>query len=231
MRKNRREKGTEAMQEVPGTDAEPANHTAEMSTDASEGESAGTEILQQKVDDATEAEAEGVEQTGRTADTSKDTGERAARAGTEIFQRNVDTAQEALQSSAEIAARLAERSADQFGRMFGISGEEVGKAAQKSSDNLDAIMRSSSVVAEATQSISREWLNFTRECMEQNLNQFESLLRCRTPQDITAVHSKILRDNLERFLQFARRIAKITMQMPDEATKRTTEAVEGAQAA
>ena len=115
--------------------------------------------------------------------------------------------------------------------MFGISGEEVRKAAQKSSDNLDAIIRSSSVVAEVTQSISREWVNFTRERMEQNLNQFESLLRCRTPQDITAVQSEILRDNLERFLQCARRIAKITMQAPDAANKRAAEAVEAAQAA
>jgi hypothetical protein len=56
-------------------------------------------------------------------------------------------------------------------------------------------------------------------------------LRCRTPQDIAAVQSKILRDSLERFLQFARRIAKITMQMPDEANKRATEAVKGARAA
>ena len=82
-----------------------------------------------------------------------------------------------------------------------------------------------------TQSISREWLNFTRECMEQNVNQFESLLRCRTPQDITAVQSEILRDNLESFLQCARRIAKISMRVPDEANNRAADAVEGAQAA
>ena len=80
-------------------------------------------------------------------------------------------------------------------------------------------------------SISREWLNFTRECMEQNVNQFESLLRCRTPQDITAVQSEILRDNLESFLQCARRIAKISMRVPDEANNRAADAVEGAQAA
>ena len=136
-----------------------------------------------------------------------------------------------MQSSTEIAARLTERSADEFGCVFGISGEEVRKAAQKSSDNLDAIIQSSSVVAEVTQSILREWLNFTRERMEQNFSRFESLLRCRTPQEIAAVQSEIVRDNLGSFLQCARRIAKITMQVPDEANKRVAEAVEGAQAA
>ena len=52
MRKNRRDNGTEVVQEVPGEDAEQANHTAEVSTDASEGESAGTEILQDSVTEA-----------------------------------------------------------------------------------------------------------------------------------------------------------------------------------
>jgi hypothetical protein len=165
------------------------------------------------------------------AQISTDVSECAARAGTEIFQRNAETVQEALQSTGEIAARLTETSADQFGRMFGISGEEAHKAAQKSSDNLEAIIQSSSVLAEVIQSISREWANFARERMERNLNRFESLLRCRTPQDVTAVQSEILRDNLESFLQCARRIAKISMQVPDEANKGTPEAAEATQAA
>jgi hypothetical protein len=230
MRKNRRDKVTEAVQEVPGEDAEQDNQTAEVSTDASEGESAGTEILKEKVDSVTEAmqEAKDAEQTGHIAQTSTDASERAARVGTEILQRNAELIQEALQSSTEIAARLTERSADQLGRVFGISGDEAYKAAQKSSDNLDAILQSSSVLAEVSKSISREWVNFTHERMEQNFNRFESLLRCRTPQDLAAVQSEFLRDNLESFLQCARRIAEASMQM---AAKRTAESGERAQAA
>ncbi|MGZ8309471.1 MAG: hypothetical protein ACXWU0_06630 [Rhodoplanes sp.] len=126
-----------------------------------------------------EATREGVEQADRIVKISTDVSEPAARAGTEILQRNAETVQEALQSSAEIAARLTEKSADQFSRVFGISGEEAHKAAQKSSDNIDAIIHSSSVLAEVSQSISREWVNFTRERMEQNLNRFDSLMLCR----------------------------------------------------
>ena len=174
---------------------------------------------------------DGAEQASRVAQLSTDAGERAARAGTEILERHVETVQEALQSGAELAARLTERSADQFGRICGIFGEEAHKAAQKSSDNLDAIIQSSSVLAEVTQSISREWVNFTRERMEQNFNRFDSLLRCRTPQDVAALQSEFLRDTLESFLQYARRIAEKSMQMADEATKRAAEAVERTRAA
>ena len=178
-----------------------------------------------------EAAREGAEQASRIAQISTDASERAARAGTEILQRHVKTVQEALQSSAQIAARLTERSADQFGRVFGISGDEAHKAAQKSSDNFDAIMQSSSVLAGVTQRISREWVNFTRERMEQNLKQFESLLRCRTPQELAAIQSELLRDNLGSFLQCARRIAEMSMQTADQATRRMSETVERAQAA
>ncbi|MFZ1895078.1 MAG: phasin family protein [Rhodoplanes sp.] len=178
-----------------------------------------------------EATREGAEQAGRIAQISTDVSERAARAGTEILQRNVETVQEALHSIAEITARLTERSADQFSHVFGISGEEAHKAAQKSSDNIDAIVHSSAVLAEVAQSISREWANFARERMEQNFTRFDALLRCRSPQDFTAVQSELLRDNLESFLQCARRIAEKSMQMAEEATKRTAEAVEHAHAA
>ncbi len=178
-----------------------------------------------------ETAREGAEQASRIAEISTDISERAARAGTEMLQRNAETIQEAVQSSAEIAARLTECSADQFGRVFGISGDEAYKAAQKSSDNLNAIIQSTSVLAVVTQSISREWVNFTRERMEQNFNRFESLLRCRTPQDLAAVQSEVLRDNLESFLQCTRQIAETSLLMADEATKRTAESVERPQAA
>lgn len=191
-------------------------------------------MLNPQTDNVTQAMQEaaqvGAEQAGRIVQISAEAGERAARAGTEILQRNAETVQEALHSSAEIAARLTERSADHFGRAFGISGEEAHKAVRKSSDNIDAIIHSSSILAEVTQSISREWVSFTRERMEHNFDQFDRLLRCRSPQELTALQSEFLRDNLESFLQCARRIAQKAMQTSDETTQ-PAEAVERVHAA
>jgi hypothetical protein len=187
-----------------------------------------TDNVTQVVQEAAQA---GAEQAGRIAQISAEAGERAARAGTEILQRNAEAVQEALQSSAEIAARLTERSADHIGRVLGFSGEEAHKAVQKSSDNLDAIIHSSSVLAEVTQGITREWVNFTRERMEQNFERFDRLLRCRTPQELTALQSELMRDNLESFLQCARRIAQKAMQMADEETRRVAAAEEQGRAA
>lgn len=229
MRKHRRNNVIEAAQEVPGDGAEQASHTAEVSTDASEGEIAGTEI----VDSVTEVvqEAEDAEQASHITQTSGDARERTARLGPEIFQRNVDTVQEALQSSAELAARLTQRSADQLGRVIDISLDEAHKAAQNSSDNLDTIIQSTSILTEVTQKLSREWVNFTRERMEKNFNRFESLFHCRTPQEVAALQTEFLRDNLENFLRCARWIAEKYVQVADETTKRTAQAIERAQTA
>ena len=157
--------------------------------------------------------------------------ERAARAGAEMLQKNVETAQQALQSGAEMAARLTESSVNQFGRVLGLSADGTHTAAQQSSENIDAIMRSSAMIVEVTQSISREWTDFARERIEQNFNRFDSLLRCRTPQDFAALQSELLRDNLESFLQCARRVAEKSVHVADKSTRKVAENVEHMRAA
>jgi hypothetical protein len=171
------------------------------------------------------------EQSARLVKVSSEAGERAARASAEMLQKNAETMHQVLQSGAEMTARLAEHSADQFSRVLGLSGDDAGKAAQKSSENIDAIMHSSSMLVEVSQNISREWSNFARARMEENVKRFEQLLHCRTPQDFAAVHSEMWRDNLDSFLQYARRIAETSMQATDAAARRMGEAIEQSRAA
>jgi hypothetical protein len=130
-----------------------------------------------------------------------------------------------------MAARLAESSVNQFGRVLGLSGDGTHTTAQQSSENIDAIVRSGAMIVEVTQSISREWTDFARERIEQNFNRFDSLLRCRTPQDFAALQSELLRDNLESFLQCARRVAEKSVHVADESTRKVAEKVEHMRAA
>jgi hypothetical protein len=182
----------------------------------------------QAIQDATRA---GSEQAGNAVQMVADICERAARAGAEMLQTNVETAQQALQSGTEMAARLAESSVNQFGRVLGLSADGTHTTAQQSSENIDAIVRSGAMIVEVTQSISREWTDFARERIEQNFNRFDSLLRCRTPQDFAALQSELLRDNLESFLQCARRVAEKSVHVADESTRKVAEKVEHMRAA
>ena len=96
------------------------------------------------------------DETSSAVRTMADLGERAARAGSDVIQQNAEAAQQAWQSASDVATRLTERSTEQFALAFGIMGGEAQqKAAQRSSRNLEAIVQSSTVLANGAQSISR----------------------------------------------------------------------------
>jgi hypothetical protein len=172
---------------------------------------------------AREAARRGAEQAERIARATADVNTQAARTSTDLMERNVKTAHEVMQSSAEMAARLAERSAHHFNRAFGLTGEEAQRAAQSSTGNLSALLQSSAVLAEMTQNMALEWMNFSRERVEQNLDRFDQALSSRTPHDMLALQSEIMRSNLEGLLGFTRRTAERSIEMTEELTRKFSE--------
>jgi hypothetical protein len=160
------------------------------------------------------------DETSRAASTAADAGAGAARAGADMIQRNAETVQHAWESGSKMATNLAERSAERFARACGISGEAAQQATEQSSRNLESIMQSGTILAGGMQSISLELMNFARKRMEQCMHRVDALASCRTPQEVVAVQSDLIRDNLEDIIQSTRRIAEISTQMADEAVRR-----------
>ena len=58
--------------------------------------------------------------------------------------------------------------------------------------------------------------------LQRNLDGLQALARCRSMTDIVEVQSSLLRDNLEQTVENSRRIAELTIQMADEATRTVT---------
>jgi hypothetical protein len=164
---------------------------------------------------AREAAHQAANQADRIGRATAQVNSQAARAGADILGRNVETAQQVLQSGAEMAAKLSERSAHQLGRGLGFSGQDTEKAAQSYSNNIGAILESSATLAEMTQEITREWMNFGRGRLERNLEQIDHLLSSRTPQDLLAVQTQLVRSNLEDFLGYARWVAEHSMRITE----------------
>ena len=59
--------------------------------------------------------------------------------------------------------------------------------------------------------------------MEQNLQRVDALVNAKTPQDLLAAQSDLIRANLENFVQKARHLAEISMQVADEAARKMTD--------
>jgi hypothetical protein len=175
---------------------------------------------------AREAGRRGAEQAERIARVTADVNSQAARTSTDIMERNVKAAQQVMQSGAEMAARLAERSAQQFNRAFGLSGEEAQRTTESSTGNFSALLRSSAMLAELSQDLALEWIQFGRDRVEENLDRFDHLMYSRTPQDMLAVQGDIMRSNLEGFLGLTRRAAEKSMRVTEELAQKFSERVD-----
>lgn len=163
------------------------------------------------------------EETSRAARAAADAGAGAARAGADLLQRSTETMQDAWKSGSKVASQLTERSMAGFARAFGMAGEGAEQAAEQSSRNLECIVQSGTIFAGGMQSISREMFDFARTRVEQNLRRADALANCRTPQEILAAQTDLVRDNLEDLVQSTRRIAEISMQTADEAARRMSD--------
>jgi phasin family protein len=176
--------------------------------------------------EAQEATKKMSDETNRATRHMAEVGEHTARAGAEITQRSAESWQQAWQSGSELATDLTRRSTDQFARAFGFGGEEVEKAAEQSSRNLEAIVRSSNLLAQGAQEVSREYFEFARKAVAHNFEWLDALTRCRTPHDLIAAQSKVWRDNLQDFLDVTRRTGEVATRMADQAAQRMSEAAE-----
>ena len=56
-----------------------------------------------------------------------------------------------------------------------------------------------------------------------NMEKMNILMRSRTPQELIAAQSDLLRDNLEGILQSSRRVAEASVGVTDETMRRVTE--------
>jgi hypothetical protein len=163
------------------------------------------------------------EQARRFGSATMNAGEQAAEAGADVFRHNAEVVQDAWRSGMELATTVTRRSADQFARVFGLSGDEGQEATQQAARNVEAMFRSTGAFAQGMNGIAREWLNFIRERTESNLNRVGELWRCRTPQDLVAVHSELIRDNVEGVLETGRRVAGVSLKLADDASRKMTE--------
>lgn len=162
--------------------------------------------------------------TEQTARSLSDASERTTRAGAEAFQRNTERLNTSWRSGSETANRIAERSMEQWTRLFGLSGETARQTAAQSSSNIQAMLESTTIMADGLQEISGEWLRFAQQRLEQNMEHLDALLGCRSPHEYLALQTRIARDNFEAMLQAARRAAERSSRSADEAARKMSEA-------
>jgi hypothetical protein len=172
----------------------------------------------EKEKDMAETGHETTRRAAQTARTMSDAAERTARTGVDVLQRNSEQMRQTFEMGSDTAARMAERAFGQFSRAFGIvTGNGAQQATQQSARNVEAILHSSAIIADGMQTMAREWLTFAQNRAERNMERFEALTHSRSVQDFLAAHTDLVRDQIEDFLQTAKRVAEVSTRMVDEA--------------
>jgi hypothetical protein len=106
----------------------------------------------------------------------------------------------------------------QAGRRQTESPAELGRqgvrqAADASIAAANAAHRSGSAVAECTQEITAAWTRYAEEVMRHTSEASQALLRARTFTEILEVQAKLLRENMQAFLDQSVRIAESASRM------------------
>lgn len=163
------------------------------------------------------------DQAVRSARALSDATERAARSGTETAERNSERVLGSWRNGTEAANRIAERSMAQFTKMFGLSGDTATQTLQRSSGNLQALLETTSILADGLQELSGELTQFVQSRAEHNIELMDRALSCRSPHEWLALQTQLVRDHLEAFLQTAKKTSERTTQMADQAVQKMSE--------
>ena len=73
------------------------------------------------------------------------------------------------------------------------------------------------------QDVSQELFGLAQERLRTNTEALKRIAQCRSVQDLVAVQTELVRDNLQQFLDATRRVVQVSLRSAEEAT-RTMEA-------
>jgi phasin family protein len=179
-------------------------------------------VLKVLSDEEAEAVAEQVQDEMASVEEAKRAEAKRAREQVEIGQRVMDdvtnTVQEAVQTSLSTASELARLSTDKMMQLVNARKGNARSLGDETSRNLQAV----AVLARGVQDVSREWFELSQKRLQKNLDGLSSLAQCRSVPDFMAVQTSLIRDNLEQTLDNSRRMADLTRQLADEASRIVT---------
>jgi hypothetical protein len=148
-------------------------------------------------------------------------GQQAVAATAETARVGAETMQQTVQVGLDTAYKVA-RSTDQLMQVFGLSGQQSRELAQQSSQNIQAIANTSTILARGFQDFVREWLNFTQSRLDKNLGRLNALTTCRSLPDLVAQQSDLIRENLEEMIDKGQQIMQRSTEITQEAARTIT---------
>jgi phasin family protein len=171
------------------------------------------------------------EQASRIGQAAADAGEEVARISANLLQENAKTLQNTWRFGLETATAVMGRSTDRLGRTLGLSGNEAQQATERSARNAESVLYATTAATKVMDGASREYFDFVRQQIENSMDRMNDLWSCRTPQDLAAVQSDLMREAVGSVLESSRRVADMSLKLAEDAAKHMTKNMERSQRA
>jgi hypothetical protein len=98
-------------------------------------------------------------------------------------------------------------------RLAEIGGERMQQATEASAAAATGTLRSGSAIASDAQEIAAAWTRYAEEVMRHTSEARQALLRARNFSEMLEVQAKLLRDNMQSFLDQSAKIAETASRM------------------
>ena len=98
-------------------------------------------------------------------------------------------------------------------RIVEVGSEQIRKATEASAAATSGTLRAGSAVASDAQEITAAWARYAEEVMRHTSEASQALLRARTFAEMLEVQAKLLRDNMQSFVDQSARIAEAAGRM------------------
>jgi len=189
---------------------------------------AARQTAERTAEQATRIGQTAAEQTARVGQATAQAGEEVARVGADLLKQNAETLQNAWRFGLDMTSAVMGRSTEQIGRTLGLTGNGAQEAAERSARNTQSILYSATAASKVMSGMSQEYFALVRHQMEHGMERMNELWNCRTPQDLAAVQTDLMRDAVGSVLETSRRVADMSVKLTEDATKRMEETLKHA---
>ncbi|GEM_PF-879645 len=84
-------------------------------------------------------------------------------------------------------------------------------------DNLDAVVKSSTIMAEGLQSVSKDVMALTQTSVQENVSAAKALFECKDAKAMVELQSKFAKDSYDKFIAEAGKISDASTKLAEDA--------------
>ncbi len=121
-----------------------------------------------------------------------------------------DVAQRGFEQAASITR-------EQFDRASKTMFKNYEEFSQISKENIDAFVKSGTVVAKGFEEAGKAWIDFTRRSFETGVETAKAVMSCRDLREVVDVQSEFARSSMDSLVNEGSKLSEIGMKVANEA--------------